>query len=96
MPAPHVVSIESGSRYLDQMEELFALLEKGEPGEIEMEYSRFLVVEGEISRELSEALPPYTYVGLVPGKKLLVFKVLNEDLESVRSAWAQHSHAPNK
>lgn len=91
-PWPHRVSIAAGSGYLDQVQELFALLEKGEPGEVRREYRTFLVVRGEADpwpapalRDLESALPAYTRLGLAPAKRLLVLLVLNENLDAVRA-----------
>ncbi len=88
---PHRAAIAAGSDYLEQVKELFALLERGEPGEVRREYATFLVVRDESApwpdsalRDLDSALPPYTRFGLVPGKRLLVFLVLNENLVAVR------------
>ncbi len=83
---PHLVSMEGASSYLDKIEELFALLETNRTGEVDMKYAKFLVVRGDYSSEIEQALPPYTRLGLVPGKRLLVAKVLNENLGQARMA----------
>jgi hypothetical protein len=87
---PHIVSIDGGTSELDTLGELFAALEKGEPGEVRGQYARFLIVRGEFTHELEAALPPYSYLGMVPEKRLVVARVLEEHVPRAREVLAAH------
>ncbi len=80
----HVVKIEGSRGYLDKLQEVFDLLEAGEPGEVSLKYSTFLVFHGMWGRSFESELPSCNPLTDVPGTQLLVVKVLNENLEEAR------------